>query len=215
MSDRKKYSDAFRESALTLLSANNENQNATARQLGIPRKTLAYWSSEQPNKAFVSILPVHSIQSENADTFLKSLESGLTYKEKHLRDAIAQNCDMVFDALAIPRPISIATECIVSRGCRVDFLARHADGTYTIAEIKSCGGQKGRGWLLYSIIGQALYYLEVVSDVYGIDAKNIRLCLLLDYDPDEYFMKAIEHINCSFFVLNVTQLFNVSTSKIH
>jgi len=201
------YSEADKAKVLEAFRLSGGKQRPTARQFGIPLGTLQAWiAGDEDPRPFASLLPTVTESQINANAFLKGLECGSVYQEKHLRDAVAENVEAVFAALAIPAPVSISTEYVISKGCRVDFLARHEDGTYTLAEIKSCsGGNKGRGWLLYSLIGQALYYLEVLSDVYKIPTEKIRVCLLLDYDPDDYFLKALEHVKCPFYVLNVAR----------
>lgn len=104
------------------------------------------------------------------------------------------------------KPIKIIEqEVTLNAGLRLDVLILHPDQSLTICEVKSCSGtkSKARGWLLYSAIGQLLYYINIVSEEYEIPVENINLVLATDYEPDTYFYKALQMVNKSIQVINL------------
>jgi hypothetical protein len=67
MGERRRYSDEDRASALAALDANDGNLQRTARQVGLPRKTLAEWAKGRASPAVAELR--HQKKGELADRF--------------------------------------------------------------------------------------------------------------------------------------------------
>jgi transposase-like protein len=66
---RGRYNDEFRAEALAALAANGGNLKRTARQLGLPRKTLEGWASGR------TLLPPADLRHQKKGRLAEALES--------------------------------------------------------------------------------------------------------------------------------------------
>jgi transposase-like protein len=67
--ERRRYDDEFRAAALAALAANGGNLKRTARQLGLPRKTLEGWASGRTRP------PPADLRHQKKEQLAEALES--------------------------------------------------------------------------------------------------------------------------------------------
>jgi len=190
-----------------------QSLSQVSRRYNIPDGTIHDWSAHKlvrPRKVDFSraiVIDQSSVAlaiTNESNTFLEKAKHS-RFSERELLHQIKTYAASIFGSLGYAPIEDLDIETRVANGIRVDLLAKHTDGTYTLAEVKSCGGSalKSRGWLLYGAIGQVLYYAEVLRDVLGLDDEKTNLLIMADYSPDLHFRRAIGQIKRRVDFLNV------------
>jgi transposase-like protein len=97
---RRRYTDNERAAALTALAANGGNVERTARELGIPRKTLAQWARGQRH-------PEAAQMSHEKKALLADIYEEIAYRSLgHITPAKLKKCDV----LKLVKIAAIATD---------------------------------------------------------------------------------------------------------
>lgn len=140
------------------------------------------------------------------DEFRSRLRHAMpAYSEKDLQNAIAHKASEVSRAIGLPEVVSVESSVRVNNTglMRADLLFHHRKGFITIVEVKSHQKYSSGGWLLYPAIGQILYYKECVCDQFEVDRSKVGMAILSDYEPDMYFMAALNQVKERIHYLNV------------
>jgi transposase len=203
----------YERAARAVVDADYLGNTATAKKYGLSHRTLQNYRTRyredallrqradefrQTVRAKAAVEFGEARQNITAEAVQRiAAEDGQTrYTESELQKAVLGKIDDVLSLLGLPAAVAVSSEYVLPNGMRVDILVKHLDDSYTIIETKAAGGdaKKGAGWLLYSTIGQLLYYAEVITDAYGVDHHRLNLCVIADYDPDVYYLRSLERV---------------------
>ncbi|MES2462060.1 MAG: hypothetical protein V4671_15860, partial [Armatimonadota bacterium] len=185
-----RYTDADKAVALEAIRKHGQLR-AAADAIGIPWTTLREWSRQDKNTASC----FRAVAVDSAATKLrKAIQEGSSYSEKQFRLALVEQWDTVSESLCLPVAATIRSEFSLPNRSRLDLLIENRDGSYTIGEVKTMSGNRDAGWRSYDVIGQLVYYVEVLHEFYSVPKKDIHPCILTDFEPDRFFHKALQNI---------------------
>lgn len=140
------------------------------------------------------------IRSRN---IMASIFSGDKYTEGVLIEFVKDQIEIIASLAGLPRVVECRTELTLPNRSRCDVISWHKDGSISVYEVKCAGDNKGRGWLLYTSIGQLLYYFETIKDCWNVDDRKINLFVVSNYDADDYFYRALKSVNQKIAFINL------------
>lgn len=148
-------------------------------------------------------LKIESEALTRSRNIVASMSGGDKYAESVLIEFVKDKIEEIASLVGLPKVIECRTELTLPNRSRCDVISWHEDDSISVYEVKCSGDNKGRGWLLYTAIGQLLYYFEVIKDCWAIDDARINLFVISDYDADDYFYRTLKHVNQKITFINL------------
>lgn len=134
---------------------------------------------------------------------LDARRDSIAYTERDLQLLAANEITQIASMFNWPFVESVSVEHRLPNNKRIDILCKHFDGSLSIIEVKVSGKHAKPVYFLYSTIGQVLYYNEVLKDVYNLPQSKIRLGIISDFEPDEYFYRTLNSLKVPMQYCNV------------
>lgn len=183
----KSYSLEFKHQVLDHWARHGKSYRAVAKMFNISFATVMRWIADYENPKPIK---------ERAEMPAPVITVRDDLHERYLAKTFATMLQLMPQYFDWPVARGIHYEYALPSKRRIDMLVEHVDGSYTIVEAKGSRGlnHKKDLSLLYSAVGQLLYYHTAFVNVVQCSRDHVRLCLVCDWTPNADFFETMQQV---------------------